>query len=344
MKLFFALTLVSMGLAQSAAAADTPPLAVKVLIVNMFSLEAAPWLDALRPTREIRVPGLSSDYPLVRCTAEAVCEMITGMGHANAAASMMAVLYSGAFDLRATYFIVAGIAGIDPKRGTIGSVAWSRYAVDAGIAHEIDAREMPRGWQDGFFGIMTDGPAQVPKFEYRTEQFTLDEALLRQAIALSKSVALEDSEDLREYRRHYPAAPANQPPSVIQCDTLSGDTWWSGKYLGEYARRWTRLLTGGKGIYCTSQQEDNATLNVLTRGMQSGLVNINRVAVLRSGSDFDRPYPQQSVFESMQAQRALPGAVRVSAVNLVHAGMPLVETIVKHWDVWQHGVPVTPLP
>jgi purine nucleoside permease len=40
-----------------------PPLEVKVLIINMFSLEAAPWLDALRPTQEIRVPGLSSDYP-----------------------------------------------------------------------------------------------------------------------------------------------------------------------------------------------------------------------------------------------------------------------------------------
>jgi purine nucleoside permease len=339
MKIFLTLMLISTCLSRTAAAADAPPLAVKVLIINMFSLEAAPWLDALKPTREIRVPGLSSDYPLVMCTADAVCQMTTGMGHANAAASMMAVLYSGLFDLRETYFIVAGIAGIDPKRGTIGSAAWARYVVDSGIAHEIDAREMPRGWQDGFFGILTDGPGQVPKFEYRTEEFDLDDALLQQAISLSKSAKLEDSQDLREYRRHYPAAPANQPPTVIQCDTLSGDTWWSGNHLGEYARRWTRLLTGGKGVYCTSQQEDNATLNALTRGAKSGLVALNRVAVLRSGSDFDRPYPHQGVLESMQAQRALPGAVRVSAVNLVHAGMPLVEAIVQHWDMWQHRVP-----
>jgi purine nucleoside permease len=344
MKFLLALMLMSDCLSLTAAAENAPPLAVKVLIVNMFGFEAAPWLDALRPTREIRVPGLSSDYPLVKCTAEAVCEMITGMGHANAAASMMAVLYSGAFDLRETYFIVAGIAGIDPRRGTIGSAAWARYAVDSGIAHEIDAREMPRGWPDGFFGVLTDGPDQVPRFDYRTEEFSLNEALLQQALALSKSATLEDSEDLREYRRHYPAAPANQPPAVIQCDTLSADTWWSGNHLGEYARRWTRLLTGGKGVYCTSQQEDNATLNVLTRGMQSRLVDFNRVAVLRSGSDFDRPYPHQGVLESLKAQRALPGAGRVSAVNLVHAGLPLVEAIVKHWDVWQNGVPVTTAP
>jgi purine nucleoside permease len=351
MKLLLALIVMSAYLSWTAAEADadgtaarTPPLEVKVLIVNMFSIEAAPWLDALRPTQDIRVPGLSSDYPSVKCRADAVCQMTTGMGHANAAASMMAVLYSGEFDLRRTYFIVAGIAGIDPMRGTIGSAAWARYVVDSGIAHEIDAREMPRGWQDGYFGILTDGPSEVPKFDYRTEEFRLDEALLQQALSLSKSATLEDSEELRAYRQHYPTAPANQPPAVIQCDTLSGDTWWSGNRLGEFARRWTRLLTGNKGVYCTSQQEDNATLNALTRGAQSGLVDLKRIAVLRSGSDFDRPYPQQSVLDSMQAQRALADAGKVSAVNLVHAGMPLVEAIVQHWDLWQRGVPVAPVP
>jgi purine nucleoside permease len=315
------------------------PLAVKVMIINMFSLEAAPWLEALRPTQEIRVPGLSSDFPTVHCNSDAVCQMTTGMGHANAAASTMAVIYSRLFDLQKTYFIVAGIAGIDPLRGTIGSAAWARYVVDSGIAHEIDARELPRGWKDGYFGVLTDAPDQVPKFDYRTEVFRLDEALLQKALALSKTAALEDSDDIRAYRQHYTHAPANQPPAVIQCETLSADTWWSGHRLGEHARRWTRLLTEGKGKYCTTQQEDNATLNALTRGSQSGLVDLRRVAVLRSGSDFDRPYPHQGVLESMQAQRALPGAVRISANNLVHAGMPLVGAIVQHWELWQNGVP-----
>jgi purine nucleoside permease len=161
---------------------------------------------------------------------------------------------------------------------------------------------------------------------------------------LSKSAKLEDSEALRKYRQRYPAAPANQPPTVIQCDTLTADVWWSGDGLGEYARRWTRLLTDGKGVYCTTQQEDNATLNALTRGSQSGLLDLKRIAVMRSGSDFDRPYPDQSAVEAIQAQRALPGAVRLSAVNLVHAGMPLVEAIVQHWDSWQQGVPGASVP
>ena len=329
-----------MGIAAAVpTSAAAEPLAVKVLIVNMFAPEAAPGVQALQNLREIRVPGLSADYPTVHCDPRAVCQMTTGMGHANAAASLMAVLYSGLFDLRETYVIVSGIAGIDPARGTIGSVAWARYVVDMGIAHEIDAREMPRGWQDGYFGVMTDGPGKLPKFEYRTELFQLDEALLQRALALSKTARLEDSDDVRRYRAHYPSAPANAPPQVIQGDTLAGDTWWVGDRLGKHARDWTLLLTHGAGVYCTTQQEDNATLNALTRGAQSGLVDLKRVAVMRSGSDFDRQYPHQSAFEALQAQSSLAGSIRISTDNLALAGMPVVDAIVAGWDQWQHGVP-----
>lgn len=315
---------------------------VKVMIISMFDLEGAPWIAALKPTREVRVPGLSSDFPLVRCTTSGVCQMTTGMGHASAAASMMALIYSGQFDLRRTYFLIAGIAGIDPAHGTIGTATWARYLVDVDIAHEIDAREMPRGWSDGYFGVLTDGPAQKPQFDYRTELFQVDEALLQKAVRLSRHAALEDSADVVAYRKSYPRPPANKPPEVTQCDTASGDIWWGGRRLEARATRWTRLLTDGRGVYCTSQQEDNATLLALTRGAQSGLTDLHRVAVLRTGSDFDRPYPGQSTFDSIIAQRSVAGAIHTSTANLVHAGMPLVEDIVTHWAQWQAGVPKSP--
>jgi len=341
------LLMLVIGVQVAARAADTDgttatpaPFEVKVLIVNMFRLEAAPWLAALHAEHHIAIPGLSKDDPEVQCTAAGVCQMTTGMGHANAAASMMAVLYNPVFDLRKTYVLIAGIAGIDPARGTLGSAAWARYAVDSGLAHEIDAREMPRGWRDGYFGIETDAPEQVPKFEYQSEMFQLDEGLLQKAIALSQRAPLEDSEELRSYRRHYTEAPARRPPAVIQCDTLSGDTWWAGRRLGERARHWTRLLTKDAGNYCTSQQEDNATLTALTRASRSGLIDLKRVAVLRTGSDFDRPYAHQTVFDSMRAQRRLHGALLAATDNLVRAGMPLVEAISNHWDRWQSGVPL----
>lgn len=333
----------SSGFARAAEVAPAP-LLVRVLVVNLFSYEAEPWRKALEPTREIPVPGLPPDNPAVRCTADGVCEMATDMGHANAAASMMAVLYSGLFDLSKAYVLVAGIAGIDPARGTIGSVAWARYAVDGGILHEIDARERPPGWPDGFFGVMTDSPLQTPKFEYHSEVFRLDEALLQRALGLSKSVVLEDAADVKAYRSRYPAAPADQPPAVIQCDTLSSDTWWAGEHFGVHARHWTSLVTAGKGNYCTSQQEDNAVLTALTRAAPAGIVDLNRVAILRSGSDFDRPYPHQTTLKSLQAQRTLQGAGRIAVDNLVIAGMPLVTAIRQHWSAWQDGVPAPAAP
>ncbi len=332
------LGLLVVGITTPAAAAEAP-IAVKVMIVSMFRLEALPWIDALKPDQTITVPGLSADYPDVRCTSGGVCQMTTGMGHANAAASLMAVIYSGRFDLRKTYFLIAGIAGIDPHEGTIGSATWARYVVDTGIAHEIDARELPAGWQDGYFGVLTDAPDQVPRFDYRTELFQLNENLLQQALALSRNAPLEDSDDVRAYRRHYGFAPADRAPTVVQCDTASGDTWVAGRRLGEHASRWIRLLTKGHGTYCTTQQEDNATLNALTRGAQSGLLDIERVAVLRTASDFDRPYAQQTALESLQAQRRLAGAIRTSTDNLVRAGMPLVLAITRDWDRWQSGAP-----
>jgi purine nucleoside permease len=169
--------------------------------------------------------------------------------------------------------------------------------------------------------------------------FQLDEALLQRALSLSTTAALEDSEDMRAYRAHYAQTAARQPPRVTQCDTLSGDTWWAGRLLGDHARHWMRLLTAGKGVYCTTQQEDNAVLEALTRGSQAGLLDLRRVVVLRSASDFDRPYAGQSALQSLETQLALPNAFRIATLNLVHAGMPLIDDIVQDWDAWQQGVP-----
>jgi len=206
--------------------------------------------------------------------------MTTGMGHANAAASLMALTFSDKFDLRRTYFMIAGIAGIDPMQGTVGSAAWAKYLVDFGIQWELDAREKPESWPSGYLGINTKSPADKPPLDYKTEVFKLNPDLADAAYALSKNVVLADSPEAQAARAKFSYAPANQPPKVIQCDTLASDTWWSGKYIGERARDWTKLVTDGKGVYCTTQQEDNATYEALSRAASVHRVDLNR-AVLR---------------------------------------------------------------
>lgn len=332
------LTLTLVGTAYAAKPAAVAPKAVKVMIVSMFAPEGKTWLDHFGPTQDITVPGLSPDYPQVHCTRDDVCLVTTGMGHTNAAATMAALVYSGKFDLRKTYFLVAGIAGIDPAQGTLGSVAWARYLVDFGMQWEIDAREIPAGWKSGFLGINTKNENEKPVLEYRTELFQLNEALLQKAFALSRNAALTDSPAAQTYRAKYNYAPANQPPSVIQCDTLAGDTWFSGNIIGQRARDWTKQLTDGKGTYCTTQQEDNATFEVIKRAAAAGLADTARVAVLRAGSDFDRP-PQgvSSVDNLLNYQDQ--GAFGPAVDNLYRAGWPVVDAIVKDWKHWKDGVP-----
>jgi purine nucleoside permease len=328
--------------AASLAQAQTPaaPRPLKVLIIAMFEPEAAPWIAPLKLTDSIPVPGLLPESPALRCNADDVCLLTAGMGHANVAASTMAVTLDPRFDLRQTYFLIAGIAGIDPARGTLGTAAWARYLVDVGIAHELDAREMPKGWASGYFGIMTKGPGEKPKFDYHTELAQLDEALLQKALALSRNAKLADSDAAKAYRKRYKQPAARKPPSVTQCDTLGGDTWWHGDKLGEHARAWTKLLTDGKGTYCTTQQEDNATYNALARAAAAGRVDVKRLAVLRTASNFDRPHSGQSAYASLMASTAgTPGGFVPATQNLVAAGGPLVNDIVAHWDQWRVGVP-----
>jgi purine nucleoside permease len=308
---------------------------VKVLIIALFRDEAGAW-DPLNFTQNVTVPGLSQDHPTVRCNADDVCQLTTGMGHTNAAASTAAVALSSKFDLSKTYFLISGIAGIDPNKGTIGSAAWARYIVDYGIAHEIDAREMPKDWPYGYFGIHTNGPTELPELDYHNEVFQLNEALLQKALALSRNVSLVDSTQAANYRSLYPQAAAKAAPAVIQCDTAAGDTYWHGQLLGQRATDWTALLTNGKGVYCSTQQEENAIYEVLKRGAASKLLDLNRVADLRTAANFDRPHPGQTPLESLHAHS---GGFAIAVKNIYIAGSPLVNAIVSNWNTWQSGVP-----
>ena len=312
--------------------------APKVVIISMFGPEGAVWLSRLGPWHDILIPGLSPDYPAVHCNREGICVLTTGMGHSNAAASTMALVFSRAFDLSHTYFMVAGIAGINPEHGTLGSVAWARYLVDFGIQWEIDAREIPASWNTGYLGINATNPSLKPPLDFRTEVFQLNEALLQKAYALSRNVVLSDGPEARMARAKFSYAPANLPPTVLQCDTLASDTWFSGTALGQRATEWTKILTDGKGVYCTTQQEDNATYEALKRGAAAKLVDLNRVAVLRAGSDFDRPYAGQTSADNLLNYQA-QGGFAVSLQNLFLAGNPLVQEITTNWETWRDGAP-----
>ncbi len=82
-------------------------------------------------------------HPLRTNKDHTILGMVSGTTLVNATASMMALGLDPRFDLTHAYILINGIAGIDPRVGSVGSAAWARYVV-GDVAREIDPREAPK--------------------------------------------------------------------------------------------------------------------------------------------------------------------------------------------------------
>lgn len=228
-------------------------------------------------------------YPRVFCTKTGhVCQLTLGEGEINSAASMMAFLMSAEFDLRSAYFLFAGIAGVNPRHGTIGSVALARYAVQVALQYEIDPRSLPQEWPTGYISFGRDYPFEYPAVAYGTEVFEVNDKLRDAAFSLASKATLTDLKEPQEYRSKYSGsvyqhAMAAKAPSVVRCDIATSDVYYSGTKLALAFENTTKIWTNGTGIYCMSAQEDNAALEVLVRGAVEGLVDFARVIIMRTG-------------------------------------------------------------
>ncbi len=63
-----------------------------------------------------------------------VLGMVTGEGTANSTSAVMELGMDPRFDLKHAYWVVAGIAGVDPAAASLGSAAWAQYVVDGDLA------------------------------------------------------------------------------------------------------------------------------------------------------------------------------------------------------------------
>src|SRR5712691_10898207 len=110
--------------------------------------------------RVFRFPQGNRD---LRMNRKGVLAIVTGVGTAKAAASVMALGLDPRFDLRKAYWLVAGIAGIDPADGSLGSAVWAEWVVDGDLGYEIDAREIPKDWKTGFVPLRKSVPYEQPR-------------------------------------------------------------------------------------------------------------------------------------------------------------------------------------
>jgi purine nucleoside permease len=339
--LFF---LLSMVLA-SPAGARPRPIVVKVVVVAMLEVGAdlgdAPgelqfWVERDHLDRVYPLPAA---YHPVRMNALGEMAVLTGQGTAHAAATIMALGLDPRFDLSHAYWIVAGIAGASPDRASLGSAVWARRVVDGELAYEIDAREIPPGWPTGYVPLRKATPFEQPPAPLDGQVYALNSNLAEWAFNLTRDTPLPDSDRLREIRSHFDGTAANRPPFVTMGDELSSSTYWHGNLFDAWAAQWVSYFTGGEGEFAVTAMEDTGTLQSLAFLAQAGRVDLSRILVLRTVSNYDRQPRGMSAAESLANQRVSKfGAFLPSLESAYTVGHVVVNELLTYWPLYAGSV------
>jgi len=278
-------------------------------------------------------------HPLRTNKEHTILGMVSGTTLVNATASMMALGLDPRFDLTHAYFLINGIAGIDPRIGSIGSAAWARYVI-GDVAREIDPREAPKDWPYGIFPTSAKQP-NPPSIDdavwHRSNLFTLNQSLVQWAFDQTRSLKLPDEPAVAAFRAEYTNMPnAQRPPFVLLGDTFASDYYWHGTIMTTYAEDWVKLWTHGKGVFATTEMEDSGFLNAIDRLDEMKRVDRNRVLVLRTGSNYSLERPGHDAVESVSAPYVGKNLALESAYLV---GSTVVNNLVSNWSTTRDHIP-----
>lgn len=327
------------------------PIPVKVVIVTTFERdydnpagtgesngEASRWIERLHLTQRVALPGA---FRPLHMNADGVVELMTGMATARAAASTMALGLDPRFDLTRAYWILAGTAGVDPAVASQGSAAWAEWVVDGDMNNYVDPREIPAGWPDGRIPWDKTTPFDSPGSNIG-QVYHLDPGLVRWAYGLTRDTPLPDSPGMRGFRALFASYPnALRPPFVLIGDNLCSATYWQGTLATQWARRWVKLYTGGKGVFATSSCEDSGFMQAITFLARAGKADARRVLILRTASDYCIPRPGVTSAESLQYGSAKAYMAENEAFESAYAvGSVVVGEWVRNWGAYRDHLPV----
>ena len=147
-----AVVLFGAGCASTSQPRVAEPVKVKVFVAAMFEIgqntgdragEFQYWYERYwKGATPITVPGALQP---VYCNTDGVCGAVLGMGKVNSSSSMQAILQNPKFDFSKAYYVISGVAGTPPSRGTIGEVSWATWVVDYDLGHRWAPEENKAG-------------------------------------------------------------------------------------------------------------------------------------------------------------------------------------------------------
>lgn len=332
------------------------PIPVKVIVVANFEpgedMGDAPgefqlWAEREKLTEVIPLRGAL--HPLRR-NADGLYGITWGssgtmMG--GVAEQLMSLLVDPRFDFTKTYWLFTGISGVDPQVASVGSAAWARWVVQGDTLREFDDREVPKDWPYGLFAIGAKAPNTLPdnpdSFAGYTDAgklnmtLALNQGLASWAFEMTKDVAIPDNPELQKARAAWVGYPnAQRPPFVLMGETLGSVRYWHGASRTQWARDWVKLWTGGKGRFVMTNMESQSLAGAMLIASKQGLVDINRVMVLRTASNPSMPPPGISAIASVGDEG--PGQLVAFEANY-RVGAPVVHELLKNWARYQAAIP-----
>ena len=334
--------------------AQTPaPIPIRVVVVTTFEVgndtgdvpgEFQDWVERLPLAQTLPFP---QGYRALRYNPDlGVLGIVTGEGAERGAASITALGSDPRFDLTKAYWLVAGIAGVDPRAASVGSAAWARDVVNADLAFEVDARDMPHAWTTGIVPFDRTAPyaAPAPPADSMHGQlaFELNEGLANWAFGLTAATPLDDTPNLRALRAPYRAFPnARRPPFVLRGDSLCGDRYWIGTAMDDWAERWVSYWTHGRGTFVMTAEEDAGIMQALTFLAHGGRADLARVLVLRTASDYAAPGAGQTAGGLLASDASHDGeSAYLEALEAAYrVGSPVVKELATHWDRYAQHIP-----
>ncbi|MBK1859199.1 purine-nucleoside phosphorylase [Cerasicoccus arenae] len=304
---------------------------VKAVLVTMFEPgddqagELTPYREAfgLEP---IKLPGSGLDFVYANADRTLIA-LVAGVGTANTAVSLMALGLCGQLDLSNAHWLISGIAGINPHSGALGGVYWADWVVDGDLAHEVDLRSAPEDWPIGIFPLGARepyGPSTLENglFGRPYQRFQINPELLRWAMQKTAKIALLDPPELStprsEFANYIGAAKA---PHVAVGGSLSAARFWHGPHHNEWAEQWVYYWTDGAARFVTSAMEDTGSLHAISQLERMARARLDRVLVLRAGSNFTCPPEGKSAVENLIGENEpnYPGMV-AALENVVRVG------------------------
>lgn len=333
--------------------AQSTPLRPKVVIVSYFEIgsdtgdrpgELQFWVERDHLDRTIAVPGMSRP---VRANQDGTeIAVAVGPGNINPAVNLMALGSDSRFDLRDAHWLLNGIAGISPQDGTVGAAVWTDFVVNGDLAKEIDPREVPPTWKDGFLSLDGENPADpkggagwegdVRKWagdeahaNRRGNVIRLNTALLRWAYGLTKNAKLQEDDAMRKLRLGYRGfAGTRQGPRVQIGANLATEIFWHGRYMDAWAHRWVSFETDRVAHLGTTAMNDTGALLALQALTRQGKADWNKALVLRTASNFDMPPRGTTAAQNLAKERH---GTYTGYVPALEAAYQVGHLIVEQW-------------